>query len=158
MTNSVKKTTTTAKKNTTTRRKVTGKPKTTLKIVDPETQKTKQQRIAAEVKRLNAVFKDVDSEKKRIVKATIEDAAFLSVTMQDLRDQINEEGTEVEYQNGANQWGKKQSPAVLNYLHMSQKLAAVTKILQDCLPKAERKAETDDDRFDDFVETRGDGE
>ena len=93
-------------------------------------------------------------EKKRLVKATIDDVAFLSVSMQELRDQINRHGMEIEYQNGANQWGTKQSPAVLSYLQMSQKQTAAMKILLDCQPKAEVKEP--EDKFDDFVVMRGD--
>lgn len=118
------------------------------------TEKRRKQLIKNEIRRLNGTFTEVESEKKRLVKATIEDAAFLTVTMAELRAKIQEEGTEIRYQNGENQWGTKQSPAVLTYLQMSNKLVAAMKILLDCQPKQEVK-ETDD-RFDSFIEQRGD--
>jgi len=144
---STKKTGTTAKKAVKTAAKTSRK--------EPVSDEARRKRlIKNETRRLAETFKDVPSEKKRLVKATIDDAAFLSISMQELRDQINREGMEIEYQNGANQWGTKQSPAVLSYLQMSQKLAAAMKILLDCQPKAEVK-ETED-KFDDFVVMRGD--
>ena len=126
--------------------------------LDPDEEEERREKlIKAELKRLNDIFKDVDGKKKRIAKASIDDCAFLAVSMADLRKQINREGTEVEYQNGANQWGKKQSPSVLNYLQMSQKLTAAMKVLLDCIPKTtETKRESTTDGFDDFVIERGD--
>jgi hypothetical protein len=110
--------------------------------------------IQNEVRRLTATFKTIESEKRRLVKATIEDAAFLTVSMQELRDQIAREGMQVEYKNGENQYGTKQSPAVLSYLAMSQKLSTAMKILLECQPKTEKKEI--DDKFDDFIVERGD--
>lgn len=113
----------------------------------------KDRMIKNEIRRLGDTFKNIDSEKKRLVKATMEDAAFLTITMQELRKKINKEGTEVEYKNGENQWGTKQSPAVINYLQMSQKLNAAMKILLECQPKNKTLEVTDG--FDDFVMERG---
>jgi len=164
-TKTVKKSTKTAQKTTkkaagstkktrTSTKKIAEKPVKTEKKEPVSDEARRKRLIRNETRRLAETFKDVPSEKKRLVKATIDDAAFLSVSMQELRDQINREGMEIEYQNGANQWGTKQSPAVLSYLQMSQKLAAAMKILLDCQPKAEVK-ETED-KFDDFVVMRGD--
>ena len=120
-----------------------------------ETDEERRKRlIRNEVRRLSDTFKEIPSEKRRLVKATIEDAAFLTVTMQELRGKIAREGTECEYKNGENQYGIKQSPSVLSYLQMSQKLAAAIKILLECMPKTEvREAE---DKFEDFIVERGD--
>lgn len=122
-------------------------------IPEISAEEKRRKAIRNEVKRLTLTFKDIPSEKRRLVKATIEDAAFLTISMQELRDQIAREGMQVEYKNGENQYGTKQSPAVLSYLAMSQKLAAAMKILLDCQPKTEIKEI--DDKFDDFIVERG---
>lgn len=130
--------------------------KTTKKEVSSDKDLAKERRkkeIAKEIKRLSSQFKNIEPEKMATVRSTIEDAAFLTVSMRELRDQIAEEGYESEYKNGENQYGTKQSPAVLAYLQMSQKLNAAVKTLLSCQPKTEAK-ETDD-RFDAFVEERG---
>lgn len=113
----------------------------------------KNKRIKKEVSRLKRLFAKIDENKKKLVFATIEDVAFMTVTMQDLRDQIVREGTTVEYKNGENQYGTKQSPDAQLYLQMSQKQTQAMKILVDCLPKTEKPA-PQDDGFEDFVRGR----
>lgn len=111
--------------------------------------------IKKEVNRLKRLFKGIDESKKKLVFATIEDIAFLSVTMQGLREKIIRTGTTVKYKNGENQWGTKQSPDAQLYLQMSQKQTQAMKILVDCMPKTE-KPPPKNDGFDDFVNGRED--
>lgn len=115
----------------------------------------KQKRIKKEIGRLKRLFREIDKNKKDLVNATIEDVSFLTVTMQDLRENIVRTGTTVEYKNGENQYGKKQSPDAQLYLQMSQKQTQAMKILLDCMPKTE-KIQPKDDGFDDFVNGRED--
>lgn len=116
----------------------------------------KQKRIKKEVLRLNRQFKNIDKNKKELVKTTIADIAFMAITMEDLRESINREGTTVEYKNGENQFGTKQSPDAQLYLQMSQKHTQAMKILVDCLPKTPARIEVKDDGFEDFVNSRED--
>jgi hypothetical protein len=115
----------------------------------------KTKRIKKEVSRLKRRFQEVDKNKKDLVQTTIEDVAFLTVTMQDLRENIVRDGTTCEYKNGANQYGTKQSPDAQLYLQMSQKLTQAMKILLDCLPKTEKPI-LKDDGFNTFVLGRED--
>lgn len=114
----------------------------------------KNKRIKREITRLKKLFKDIDENKKKLVLTTIEDIAFMTITMQDLRDNIVRTGTTVEYKNGANQYGFKQSPDAQLYLQMSQKQTQAMKILIDCMPKTERINKVPDDDFDSFVHER----
>lgn len=116
----------------------------------------KQKRIKKEIGRLRRLFREIDENKKKLVDSTIADVAFLTITMQDLREQIVRNGTTVEYKNGENQWGVKQSPDAQLYLQMSQKQTQAMKILVDCLPKTPNKQVIKDDGFDDFVNGRED--
>jgi hypothetical protein len=113
----------------------------------------KQRRIKKETARLKKLLKDIDENKKKMVQATIDDVAFLTVTMQDLREIIMRDGTTVEYKNGENQYGTKQSPEAQMYLQMSQKQAQSMKILLDCMPKSQTPIQMDDG-FDDFLKGR----
>ena len=70
----------------------------------------KTKRIKKEVARLKRIFKAIDENKKKLVFTTIDDVAFMTITMQDLREQIIRDGTTCEYKNGVNQYGTKQSP------------------------------------------------
>ena len=116
----------------------------------------KQKQIKKEISRLRRLFKDIDENKKKLVNTTIEDIAFMTVTMQELRDNIVRTGTTVKYQNGANQFGTKQSPDAQLYLQMSQKQTQAMKILLDCMPKTEKKITVPEDDFEDFVTGRED--
>ncbi len=116
----------------------------------------KQKRIKKEIGRLRKLFKEIDENKKKLVDSTIADVAFMTVTMQDLREKIVRDGTTVEYKNGENQWGVKQSPDAQMYLQMSQKQTQAMKILVDCLPKTPSKPVAKEDSFDDFVNGRED--
>lgn len=115
----------------------------------------KMKRIKKEKTRLRRIFKDIDDKKKKLVDTTIEDVAFMTVTMQDLREKITRDGTTAQYKNGANQYGTKQSPESQLYLQMSQKQTQAMKILVDCLPKNDKPKVPEDD-FDDFVRERED--
>lgn len=113
----------------------------------------KQKRIKKELSRLKRIFKEIDENKKKLVESTMEDVAFLRVTMQDLRDNIIRDGTTVEYKNGENQYGNKQSPDAQLYLQMSQKHTQAMKVLLECMPKT-KLTEVKDDGFDAFVAGR----
>lgn len=118
----------------------------------------KNARIKKEIGRLKRLFKNIDENKKKLVFSTIDDVAFMTITMQDLRETIIREGTTVEYKNGKDQYGVKQSPDAQYYLQLSQKLTQAMKILVSCMPVEQKVRTTDlvDDGFDDFAEGRPD--
>ncbi len=116
----------------------------------------KNKEIKKEVNRLKKLFKEIDENKKKLVYTTIEDIAFMTVTMKELRENIIREGTTVTYKNGEHQYGTKQSPDAQLYLQMSQKQTQAMKILIDCMPKREKVINTPQDDFDDFVNERED--
>lgn len=96
-------------------------------------------------------------EKKNNAFSLIDEAAFLKVTLIDLRITINRDGTETTYQNGENQWGTKKSPAFDNYLNANKQFMAIMKQLNDLLPKEmTSKSNEKDDGFDGFVGGRDD--
>lgn len=113
----------------------------------------RKKEIKKEERRLKRLFTAIDENKKKLVYTTIEDVAFMTVTMRELRENIIRDGTEVEYKNGENQYGKKQSPDAQLYLQMSQKQTQAMKILTECLPKTEKPLKTDDG-FEDFLKGR----
>lgn len=113
----------------------------------------RKKEIKKEERRLKRLFTDIDENKKKLVYTTIEDVAFMTVTMRELRENIIRDGTEVEYKNGENQYGKKQSPDAQLYLQMSQKQTQAMKILTECLPKTEKPLKMDDG-FEDFLKGR----
>jgi len=69
----------------------------------------------------------------------IKNAAFMAVSLEELQEIINEEGYTVEYQNGANQSGTKQSDAVKTHIAMTKNHAAIIKQLCDLVPPEKKK-------------------
>lgn len=113
---------------------------------------SKRDRIEAEVTRLSGLLNGVDAKSKKIVNSLISNAAFMSVTLEDLQETMNENGVVSEYQNGENQWGTKKSPEVEIYNTMVKNHAAIMKQLTDLLPKGPPKPV--DDGFEGFVNSR----
>lgn len=125
-------------------------------VADEANYLDKIKRIKREETRLKKLFREIDENKKKLVFSVIADVAFMTVTMQDLREIINREGTTATYKNGENQYGTKQSPESQTYLQLSQKQTQAMKILVDCMPKTERKQTGPEDEFDAFVNDRED--
>lgn len=109
----------------------------------------KNERISAEIKRLNRVFSKIGNKPKSAVKSLIENAAFMAVTLEDLQANINENGVISEYQNGENQWGTKKSPEIEIYNVMIRNHAGIMKQLTDLLPPELPKEL--DDGFEKFI-------
>ena len=100
---------------------------------------TKDQRIKKEISRLKKVFKDLDKNMLQTVESLIRTAAFMSVSLEELQGIINEEGYTDEYQNGANQSGRKQSEAVKTHIAMTKNHAVIMKQLADLTPPVRKK-------------------
>lgn len=122
------------------------------KIIKKYEEMNRDERIVYHTKRLNRQFSKLDSKTKNIVKSLIENAAFMTVTLEILQDEINENGIMIEYKNGENQYGRKKSPAAEMYNTMIKNLATITKQLSELVPK--NIGTTNDDGFDDFVKNR----
>ena len=100
------------------------------------TQIEKDKMIKKEVLKLRRIYKDLDKEKFDTVFSLIEEAAFMLVTLKDLKQTINRAGSISRYQNGENQWGTKKSPEIEIYNTMIKNHMAIIKQLSDLLPKA----------------------
>lgn len=112
----------------------------------------KDEKIAFQRKKLLRQFSKLDSKTKNIVMSLIDNAAFMSVTLEELQEEINKNGITVEYKNGENQYGTKKSPEAEMYNTMIKNLASITKQLCELVPR-DIGTSTEDD-FDDFIKNR----
>ena len=113
--------------------------------------KQRKTKIKKEQKRLQEIFKNLDTNKKKGVEKLIEDAAFMAVTLEETRQIIARDGIVETYQNGANQTGVKKSSAVEVYDKMVNTYSRVVKQLVDLIP--ERVIfDTEEDEEDDPAE------
>lgn len=107
--------------------------------------------MSKELDKLKDIFKNIPEDKYRVCESLINNAAFMAERLEELQEKIVAEGCVEEYQNGANQWGKKKSAAVEVYNTMIKNYIATIKQLIEYLPKSdEEKA----DELIDFISRR----
>src|SRR5699024_9065360 len=107
----------------------------------------KEERIEMEVDRLDEIFSSVDVDKKDAAQGLIEEAAFMRVTLQDLKDERNENGT-VDVMPQGEYSIRRQSPEVQVYNTMIQRYNTTYKELFNLLPK--EVASDIDEEFENF--------
>lgn len=95
---------------------------------------TKEQKIRTELDRLSILFEDLDENKRELLDSVLQNAAFMKVTLDELQEEIAKTGAVERYQNGANQYGLKQSAAVQAYNALVKNYTAIMKVLGERLP------------------------
>ena len=109
----------------------------------------KERQIKKEIKRLTELFRDLEENKKAAVEGLIQEAAFMRVTMSELKEDINEKGPIDEMEQGDYSI-LRASPSVTTYNTMIQRYTTVMKEILNLFPKKEAPG-IDDDGFESFV-------
>lgn len=104
----------------------------------------KTTRVKREKERLNKIFADLEPNKLDTCRALIERAAYITVSLEDLEDQLNETGWVEEYQNGENQYGIKKSAAADVHISLTKNLTTITKQLLDLVPPARKSSKLEE--------------
>ena len=95
-------------------------------------------RIKKEKARLLEIFKDLEPNKLQTCHALIDRAAFITISLQDVEEQLNEIGWTEYYQNGENQSGWKKSAAADVHISLTKNLNAIIKQLLELVPPAQK--------------------
>lgn len=98
------------------------------------TDKQRKNKIKKEQQRLEAIFENIETNKKKTVEKLIENAAFMAITLDETRQIVARDGVVEAYQNGENQKGVKKSAAVEVYDKMMNTYSKVIKQLCDLIP------------------------
>lgn len=98
----------------------------------------KTTRIQREKERLLYLFKDLETNKRKTCLALIDRAAFITVSLEDLEEQLNETGWTEYYQNGENQSGYKKAAAADCHISLTKNLNTIIKQLLDLVPPAQK--------------------
>ena len=98
----------------------------------------KEKKIKKETKRLLEVFQDLEPNKLKTVDALIARAAYITVSLQELEEQLNRDGWVEEYNNGRLQSGMKKSAAAEVHISLTKNLNAIMKQLLDLVPPAQK--------------------
>lgn len=101
--------------------------------------KSRKNRIKDEKQRLSEIFKDLEKNKLDTCAALIDRAAFITVSLEDLEEQLNIYGWTEEYQNGENQYGVKKSAAADVHISLTKNLNAIMKQLLELVPPAQKE-------------------
>lgn len=117
---------------------------------------SKDEIIKKEYKKLSGIYTRLNAKTKKSVETLMHEAAFMAASLYELRELINKKGYTENYQNGANQKGVKKASEIEIYNTMIKNYSAVMKQLTDLLPKDEPKTKSENDGFDDFVDSRED--
>lgn len=97
----------------------------------------KQNRINKEMKRLIKLFDEVPKDLLSTVSSLVQNAAFMSISLEDLQDAINTKGFVDTYQHGSGQFGTKKTPEIEIYNTMIKNHASIMRQLVDLLPASD---------------------
>ena len=100
----------------------------------------KTTRIKKEKDRLLDIFAGLDENKLSTCYALIDRAAYITVSLQDLEEELNETGWVETYKNGENQTGRKKAAAADVHISLTKNLNAIIKQLLDLVPPAQKKS------------------
>ena len=107
--------------------------------IDEQELAKKNANIEKEKQKMSKIFSKVDKNKKTIVEKLIDNVAFMSVTLDDLKEDIKTYGVKETYKNGSNQFGFKESIESKTYNTMLKNYMNAVKQLIDLLPDEEKK-------------------
>lgn len=108
----------------------------------------KNKKITKETNKLKKLFKELPENKKKMAEKLIENASFMSITLDELKEDIKVYGVKETYVNGKDQFGFKESIESKTYNTMVKNYMNIIKQLNDMLP--ENKKINEDDEFERF--------
>lgn len=131
------------------------KAKKGSKSANKQTERTKEQRIDAEERRLTNLYKDIEQKRRLTVRGLIERAAYMRVTLQDLEKDLDEKGIWELFSQGDQTPYERKRPAADFYNQVNNSYQKIIKQLTDLLPKEDPVPKDEKgDGFDEFVVKR----
>lgn len=107
--------------------------------IDEQELAKKNANMEKEKQKMNKIFAKIDKNKKTIVEKLIDNVAFMSITLDELKEDIKIYGVKETYMNGSNQFGFKESIESKTYNAMLKNYMNAIKQLIDLLPDEEKK-------------------
>jgi len=113
---------------------------------------SKDELIKREITRLTNLFKEIDKNKRLTAKGLIEEAAYMRITLQELKKEIDKSGP-IDVMPQGEYSILREHPALKSYNTMVQRYTNVIDKLTNLFPKNDIKKEIDDG-FEDFIESK----
>ncbi len=104
------------------------------------------------IEELKQVFAEVSADKMKVAAPLVERLAQMERYLVDLERQVDDVGFVEDYQNGALQWGTKESTASRSYSTVLKNYNALARTLISLLPDDSQQEASDG--FDEFLQMR----
>ncbi len=117
---------------------------------------SKESRIKKEERRLNSIYKNLDSRRKAAAAGLIQRAAHMRITLDDFAKDLDENGFTEKFSQGDQEPYERKRPTADLYNTMNTAYQKAIKQLTDLLPKEidPPGGTKDGDDFEDFVESK----
>lgn len=102
------------------------------------------------IEELKQVFAEVSADKMKVAAPLVERLAKMERYLVDLERQVDDIGFVEDYQNGASQWGTKESTASRSYSTVLKNYNALARTLISLLPDDSQQEASDG--FDEFLQ------
>lgn len=109
---------------------------------------SKEERIQTEIIKLQQIFAELPENKLKLITPLIENASFMKVTLEDLRENIVNEGVREKYQNTEKQFGYKKSTSLTAYNTLIKNYTSTIDRLEKFLPPEVAKKSKLDELID----------
>lgn len=97
----------------------------------------KDERIEREEDQIKKIFEAVPEKTRTVLDPLLQNYAFMKVTLEDLQEDIIQNGITETYQNGNNQSGQKENSKLKTYNRLIKNFESVTKTLMKYVPDLE---------------------
>ena len=101
----------------------------------------KEELISRDFRKLKKIFRFLDKDLRLVAEKLCRKAAFMDVTLDEMQEQITEEGYVIEAVNGNGFKVKMDHPAMKTYNTMIKNYTAVMKQLAELLPEGSEEAD-----------------
>ena len=106
----------------------------------------KDKQIKKEIAELNKLFQDIPADQAKLVEGLIQNAAFMRITLEELQQEVIENGAVIQCQSGNGFDTIKDNPAQKAYTTMVARYTQIINQLQSFLPEKEVVDEKDNRR------------
>ncbi|WP_122639848.1 MULTISPECIES: hypothetical protein [unclassified Romboutsia] len=103
----------------------------------------KEKKIKTEINRLKKIYKDFPKEKVKVLEGLIQEAAFMKISLEEMREDLLTNGLTEIFEQGSQSFDRER-PQVKIYTTFMQRYSRVMKQLIDLLPEEEKKEEADE--------------
>ena len=121
-----------------------------------EDKETLEKKISNEVVRLSKNYAEIDGKTRSIIRGLIQRAAFMRVSLEELEDDLNENGFTDWFSQGDQEPYQRKRPSAELYNTLNANYQKIIKQLTDLLPKEPLESKDGGDGFDEFVGGRED--